>query len=310
MNPMLACDWDENKIKFPKLAQPKIDGVRAINMLGGFTGRSKEPFKNKYTTKLYSHSALIGFDGELCAGPETASDLCRKTVSAVNTINGEPFTLWWVFDYVTPETKSLVYYDRFLAMQNRVEELKHSHPELALHLRVIPEVYSINNMEDLVECDAYFLAKGYEGTILRDPHGKHKAGRTTAREGTLMRIKRFVEEDAVVLEIQEGQSNQNEATTNALGHTERSSHQENMVPNGMVGNMKCRTVKTGEIITVAPGCMTHEERLVYFKDQTLLLNKTIKYKHFPKGVKNLPRFATFQEIVFNALRIDADKEAT
>ena len=47
MKPMLAEDFDESKLIFPLIAQPKIDGVRGLNMLGTLTGRSLKTHKKR-----------------------------------------------------------------------------------------------------------------------------------------------------------------------------------------------------------------------------------------------------------------------
>lgn len=94
MKPMLASDWDEEKQRFPVIAQPKIDGLRGLNMYGRLTGRSLKQFKNKHVTSLFSHSALIGLDGEFAAHDQRHPDLCRMTTSALGTIEGEPYVLW------------------------------------------------------------------------------------------------------------------------------------------------------------------------------------------------------------------------
>jgi DNA ligase-1 len=290
MKPMLASDYDESKLKFPLFVQPKIDGVRGLNIDGRLVGRSLKTHANKFTTARFSKPEYAGLDGELIVGTDpTAGDLCRATTSAVNRIEGEPVITWYVFDLITDETKDMNYADRYTKLYNYV--IKLDDPRI--------EVVSLDVVKTLSElnvADALFLNAGYEGTIVRDPNGKHKQGRSTPKEGGLLRIKRFVEEEAVVLEIEEGQQNNNIAKTNELGRTERSTHQENMVPNGMVGSLKCRDVKTGTLITLSAGKLTHDERIFYFNNQDKLVGQTVKYKTFMIGVKDLPRFPTFQTI--------------
>lgn len=293
--PHLASDWDPKKQRFPVVMLPKLDGVRQLNKDGNATGRSLKKLGNVYTNKLYSIHALHGFDGELAAAEETHPDLCRLTTSAVSTHDGEPFTLWWVFDYIHESTKDMGYWDRYTAMRNAVARLQGDPCQLpgVRHLRIVPAVV-VYNMDQLEAQDAKWLAEGYEGSILRDPDGKHKDGRCTVREGAYLRIKRFVEEEAYVLGIIEGEENQNEEQVNELGRTFRSSHQENKVPNGMVGSMLCRDIKSGQEIVVGAGNMKHHERVHFFENQAQLLGKIIKYKFFPKGVKDKPRFPTYK----------------
>jgi DNA ligase 1 len=297
VKPMLAEDWIEAKVQFPVIMQPKIDGVRGLNLTGKLTGRSLKSFGNRHVTSFFSRSAFIGLDGELAAAHECDPALCRLTTSALGKHEGEPFVLWWLFDYVTVDTVRWPYFQRRQALANRLRDLQgmaHLHP-MAGRLRLVPQKL-VTSLDRLNELDAQWLDMGYEGSILRHPHQPVKFGRSTVNEGGLLRIKRFIEEDAVVNSITEGQSNGNEATINALGQTERSTHQANMTPNGMVGSLECTDVKTGKPITVAAGTMPHDERVRYFREQHLLIGQTIKYKTFPKGVKDKPRFPTFQSI--------------
>lgn len=293
--PMLASDWDETKVRFPIGMQPKIDGVRGVNFGNGLTGRSLKFHKNIYTTQFFSQSGYVGFDGELAAESETHPALCRLTSSAIGTIKGSPFVLWHAFDYITQATINLPYHQRYEAAKNRISFLNAHFIELWARIKLVPMVI-VNNIDELEAQDAKWLGKGYEGSILRDLNGVNKQGRSTVNEGGLLRIKRFSEEEAVVNRIIEGQRNANEATIGLLGQTERSSHQENMIPNGMVGALECTDVKTGKEIIVSAGCMAHEERLKYFAHPELILRKQIKYKTFLKGVKDKPRFPTFQSI--------------
>ena len=304
MKPMLASDAVETKIKFPVMVQPKIDGVRGLNMLGPFTGRSLKSFANLHTTNFFSQRGFLGFDGELAAEHECHADLCRLTTSAVGTIAGEPWLMWHVFDYVTETTRELTYTQRLSALYRRVGELGITSPALAMHLRPIYTLV-VSNLEQLEQAETLFLSQGYEGVILRDPNGKHKQGRSTAKEGGLLRIKRFLDAEAVVTGIVEGEANENEAQVNELGLQFRSSHKENKVANGLVGGMQARVLANvvsnnetvlaeGQLITVSPGRMTAKERAYYFENPKELMGKIVKFQFFPKGIKDKPRFPTFQ----------------
>jgi DNA ligase-1 len=306
--PMLASDYEESKIRFPVIAQPKIDGVRSLNMDGTLTGRSLKKHANFYTTTFFSHTDLIGFDGEMAAEYECHPDLCRLTTSALSRIAGHPFILWWAFDYIAEQTKDLPYSERMKALNARVDDLRSygGAPHPAQYIRVVPSVL-VRNMEELLAFDQKCLDMGFEGTIIRDPEGKHKQGRSTVREGGLLRIKRFIDAEIVVTEILEGEMNGNDAQLNELGLQFRSSHQENMVPNGMVGAMMGRLLadvvsdgttlfKAGEIVKVGAGKMPHEDRVKFFNNPELLLEQIVKFKLFPKGVKDKPRFPTFQSL--------------
>lgn len=304
MKPMLAETWIPAKVKFPVIAQPKVDGVRALNMTGKLTGRSLKPFKNRYLTTRLSHSSLIGFDGELAAERETHPDLCRLTSSATGTIGGEPYVLWWLFDYVTVENKAVPYERRLLQLEDRLKELMSEQPVLYSHMRMMRSKL-VHTMDELEEFDMQNLMDGFEGTCFRDPKGLHKQGRSSPTQGGLLRIKRFVDFEFRVHTILEGESNENEAQINELGNTFRSSHQENMVANGMVGAMLGNVLadvfdgdtllfSKGQEVRVGAGCLTHDQRRHFFINQNEFKSLIHKAKFFPKGIKDKPRFPTWQ----------------
>lgn len=302
--PMLAVDYVREKVRLPAFVQPKYDGVRSVHLIGSLTGRSLKKHRNKYVTAMFSASIFAGLDGEMCAAGETDEALCRTTTSALGTIKGEPFVLWHVFDYITPDTRSMGYEERYRMLEMRLEVLRAEYADKfpgVHHLRLMPS-WKVETIEEIDKADEYLCGLGCEGTILRYFDGAYKEGRSTVKEGWLLRIKHFEEEDAVVIAVVEGKTNTNEATKNALGQTERSSHMDNMIPNGMVGAFDCIDAKTRMPIRVSAGTLTHAERKMYFENPHLILQKHIKYKKFLKGEKDKPRFPTFQSI-----RLESDK---
>jgi len=296
MKPMEASDWKADKVKFPVWMQPKYDGVRGMNLTEkGLTGRSLKPHGNKYVTNYFSGALFRGFDGEFAGAQETASDLCRVTSSLIGTHEGNPWLLWHLFDYITPETRNIPYHQRYAALESTVHAIKGEYPDQGQHLHVVP-VIIVDDIDELIAQHQEWVSLGYEGSILRDPDGLYKEGRSTAIEGGLLRIKDFVEEEFLITGIEEGQQNNNVATIDARGRTERSTHAENMVPNGMVGALLGIDVKTQKPIKVSAGTIPHSLRVLYFKKPDLIVGLVGKYKSFPKGVKDKPRFPTFQSL--------------
>lgn len=317
MKPTLACDANLEKLKFPIVVLPKIDGVRGLNIDGNLVGRSLKFHKNKFTFSCFSFKEFAGFDGELYLGEngcdKTHPDLCRLTTSALNTINGAPVIKWEVFDYFGGDALNMGYLARLRLANQRLCEIYHS---LSKGSRLAQFMYDniglceyqlANNLEQLLQIEQDYLEQGYEGVILRDPHGKYKQGRCTVREGSYMRIKRFIESEAIVRSVQQGFQNNNEAQINELGLQFRSSHKENKTPNGLLATMECEVLETiyepqtdkilfnkGDIVTVGAGKMDHAMRAELWNDHSLIIGKVIKWKFFPKGIKDEPRFPNFQ----------------
>jgi len=305
------CDWFEDKVKFPCLVQAKIDGVASYNRHGVLLGRSLKPHENRFITETWSIPELHGMCGEMTlAGRSVGEDLCRETSSVMRRHEGEPKLTWWLFDYCTEETKNLPYCDRYEILKEKVINL--NDPELVSSLNIdiglIPCV-AVQSMQELLDFEEKVLNLGYEGVIIRNPNAPFKYGRCGKTFMGAWRIKRFIDAEIRVTEIEEGNTNLNEAKTNERGRTERSSHKENLVPNGMVGNIKGILLKdiidpqskkvlttAGEVVTVAPGEMTHEQRKFYFDNPQEIIGKIVKFKLFPKGIKELPRFPRFISI--------------
>ncbi len=61
-------------------------------------------------------------------------------------------------------------------------------------------------------------------------------------------------------------------------------------------NNGTKVIAKGSEARVSPGRMTHEERAVYLAHPETFVGTLIKLQHFPHGVKDKLRMATFQSI--------------
>lgn len=278
--PMLAgkCT-DPMLMNFPLLASPKLDGVRAVVDTRELLSRSLKPIPNVRVQNLLA-GLPIGLDGELIMGDPTAPDAYRKTMSAVMAddapIEGLVF---WVFDRVGE--------GGFRARNAAAGQATKGRRGVSF----LPHV-EINDAEELLAYEAQCLADGYEGVMIRDPHGPYKNGRSTEREGWLLKLKRFSDSEAEVLDAYEQQHNDNEATRNALGRTERSTAQEGMVGAGVLGGLTVRDIHTGVEFGIGTG-FNAPDREKLWPQRKRLVGLVIKYKFFPSGSKNKPRFPVF-----------------
>jgi DNA ligase 1 len=123
------------------------------------------------------------------------------------------------------------------------------------------------------------------------PKSRYKFGRSTAKEGTLLKLKRFTDDEAVIVGFEEELFNGNAAVVDELGHTKRSSHQENMVGKGRLGAMVCKT-RDGVEFRIGTGFVA-SQRQELWDTRSSLVGKLVKYKHFPIGAKTAPRFPVF-----------------
>lgn len=265
-------------ITFPKLASVKLDGIRCVTKFGGTLTRSLKPVPNQHIREILAKYPSL--DGELVVGPANAPDVYRRTNSAVMSHEGEPDFRFKVFDDLACSQS-----DTF---EQRLEILKLRN--LPDFIEVLPQ-YLLRNQDELDEMYARALDGGFEGLILRNPTSTYKFGRCTGNSQDSLKCKPFADSEAVVLSAYEALENQNEAFTNELGQTERSTHAENKVGKGMVGGFIVKDLKSGIEFNCSAGVLRHSERTeLWGKD---LVGKIVKYRSMNYGVKTAPRFPRF-----------------
>ena len=276
--PMLAGNYDPEKAKFPYIATPKIDGIRFVMVDGVALSRKFKPIRNEYIQKILSECLPDGIDGELTSG-----DTFQSSTSSIMTIKGEPEFKVWIFDYVNPEDSTInPYYLRMLELSDLKIKGNFQYEKLI--------GTNVKNESELVEIDRIYLENGYEGTMLRNPHGTYKFGRSTVNEGILLKVKHFVDDEAPLIDIIEKYSNQNEAEVDELGYTKRSSSIAGMVPMNTTGALVVN--KDGAKLKIGSG-LDDQTRKEIWENKEKYLNKMVKYKYFPQGVKDLPRHPVF-----------------
>jgi DNA ligase-1 len=275
--PMLADAVDLSILKYPVVVSPKLDGVRATFINGVLRTRSLKPLPNRAIQLIRSDYPL---DGELIVGSPTSPSVFRDTMKVVSAFDAPIDDLMYhVFD--------IVYEGSFKSRLHAA----HASIEGSNFMTPVPHVL-VENETSLLRCEEVYLEEGYEGLMIRDPMGKYKFGRSTAREGALLKMKRKLHSEARVIGFEEQMHNANEAKLDNLGNTERSSHQENKFPMDMLGALIVKDVKTGVEFNVGTGFTTEERRGIWKQKDTLIW-KLIMYEYLPYGVKDKPRHPVF-----------------
>ena len=286
VRPMLACPYkDMTTLLWPQLATPKLDGLRCLMVEGKAVTRKLKTLPNKSVrTKLERHFP-DNFDGELMAVLSRTAmgsvehfgsfNVCQ---SAFMSEDGEPDWMYMVFDIASQDP----YSDRMLSLKEYIPP-----NEMIPHfMALLPR--SINGPKELQEYEEACVQAGYEGVMIRSPNGPYKMGRSTSREGYLQKIKRFEDDEAVVLSVVERLHNTNEQTKNELGYSKRSTKKEGMIAAGTLGALQVR-MKDGREFQVGTG-FTDNQRLEIWQNQDKYIGKTITFKSQPFGKLNLPRF--------------------
>jgi DNA ligase-1 len=149
----------------------------------------------------------------------------------------------------------------------------------------------ITTLDELNEAEEQALTAGFEGVMVRSPNSPYKFGRSTTSEGWLLKVKRFSQDEALIIGFEEQMHNANEATTNELGYTERSSHQANKIPMGVLGALIVRR-PDGVEFNIGTG-FTAAEREEIWRKRHEWIGQTVTYKFLPVGVKDRPRHPVF-----------------
>ena len=298
MQVMLAGKYNEKWIKkiLPLYGQIKWDGIRVFIKDGYARSRSLKPIRSQQFQSLIAHNKefLEGLDGEFICGEPTARNCYHRTDSSVMSFNKpDADPRFYVFD----QWESV---DRFEDRLQELQSLDFSGINFRVELSETKLLWSIDDIDEFTE---NAISQGHEGIILRNPNSYYKFGRGGA-EGELIKRKdgRWIDTECLITGIREQRSNENEATINALGRTERSGHKENLIPAGVVGSFQGVGVWSADDlihkslwgkeyeVSVGSG-LDDQMRMDYWNDSPV--GRMMKFKFFTGGIKDRPRFPVF-----------------
>lgn len=279
MKPMLAVKFDETKAVFPYILSPKIDGIRGIVNKGIVKSRSMKSLPNIHIQKKFGEYVLDGLDGEFVSGNPTDPDCFRNTVSTVMS-HDKPIDniSFLIFDYIYGVEDYITRAARYDSVGFCVNNI------------VLVNQHMIMSMKDILFWEEKYLRLGYEGVILRNPFSTYKYGRSTMKEGKLIKLKRFLDSEAIIVGMEELLHNNNEAKINELGLSSRASLKENKSKAGTMGALIVRDIKTGIQFNIGTGFTANERFDIWVDDP---IGKIVKYKHLPIGSKDKPRHPVF-----------------
>lgn len=285
--PMLAATLEQSdlsKVCYPVLASPKLDGIRCVIRNGKALTRSLKPVPNKaIRAYLEALPCLEGCDGELMI-----DDVPFQTVtSMVMSPDKNPHEGWYyaVFDWHDAMCPSEVFRSRLEDADARAEQANSDHVVFLQHV-------TINSERELADFEENMLAEGFEGVMLRDPEGTYKFGRSTLREGGLMKLKRFCDDEAKVIGVVELTHNENEAFEGELGQTKRSTAKAGKVGGDTLGALVVLHPTFGEF-EIGTGFTAAQRDELWSLPRPKLMGQLVKFKYFPVGVKDKPRHPVF-----------------
>lgn len=320
--PMLAKNSHEVKeIQFPVAVQEKWDGERLLVLDGQFLSRSMKPITNLWLIEhlkvlLEQLPFSLDLDGEIQVNENFA-----ETSGFVRKSDRQAKFVYHVFD--APSLPGN-YEHRHKIL---TAALKNFAPYWGCEVKAVP-YYVCHDMEQLMMVHSKFSQHpSLDGTITRRLDTEYKHGRATGKDQQVLKLKDFDDSEGLIVGVYERMHNTNEAQTNELGRTFRSSAQDGLVGTGMLagyrvlwnpnGRIDCRTCcdetgrchggglpqgacedcmnsrlddETVEFSVTATGDLpSREER---WKNRDDLIGGLVKFQYQGVGNKGAPRFPT------------------
>lgn len=279
-DPMSYPDYFK-KLKYPLFCSPKYDGIRCIVKAGNCLSRTGKILPSRQANEEFS--AFTHFDGELIEGNPTDHDVYNRTQSHVMSENKEGNLTFFVFDYTAPDFLDAPFVSRLEHLETLFESKYTNIPNIQ-----VVEHHIVQDYDSLIRYEDMCLSQGFEGIMMKDPLGHYKQGRGTFREGLIYKLKRFTDDEAIVIGFKEQMNNQNTQERDELGYSKRSTMKDNMVPADTLGNFIVDW--NGTELDIAPGNFNHEMRKMIWDNPDTFIGQYLKFRYFSHGIKDKPRF--------------------
>jgi DNA ligase 1 len=278
-------------LRYPVLVSPKLDGIRAIKRDGVVLSRKLKPIRNEFVQSQL-RGLPDGLDGELIVGYPWEPDCFKVTTEGVMSKDGTPDFRFYVFDSLQGPADQ--------PFSVRYERLKAWVSSGVLHGRVHLVPHQLYRSAQAVRDVATgWVDEGYEGVMIRSLDGPYKFGRSTLKEGTLLKLKRWQDAEYEVYDFVEQMHNANEQEADERGYAKRSKSKEGLVGAGKVGAVLVRSVKDhGHVAEVGSG-FTDAERIDMWNNRDAYRGRvmTVKYQGFTPDMKlRFPIFKGWREL--------------
>lgn len=279
--PMLASSVtpDLGSIKYPVLASPKLDGIRCVMADGIAYSRSMKRIPNLHVQKTLGELELHGLDGELMVKGDF-----NAVQSAIMSVSGTPDFVLNVFDDFTLEKAG--FQARLVSVQQKIQALDNCKVVAVPHTK-------ISNAEDMKCFWDACVELGYEGAMVRSIDGPYKKGRSTPKQGYLIKLKGWHDDEATITGVEELFHNENEAELGELGQTKRSKCQAGLVAADTLGAL--RVSYAGKSFKIGTG-FDAALRKKLWQEKESLKGKKVTFKYLNLSSYGIPRHPVFKGI--------------
>lgn len=287
--PLLAIEHTKVKTQpVNRMVSVKLDGIRCMIFGGVAYSRTLKKIPNKCIQQWAEDNSeqLEAMDGELIVGDLYSPTVFNASTSGVMRIEGEPDFTFYVFDRYHPSNS---YEYRYDSLEHDATNDTNWPPrtELVVHDFIGTNDYLLDELED------QYLALGAEGVMISDGDATYKCGRSGTKNPELQKVKRFTDSEFEIAGWEPKYHNANEATTNELGRTARSTAKDGMVALKTMGALKLK-MADGTEFSCGSG-FTDEIREQLWEIRDTLAGRWAKVKYFDNGPSGyaVPRFPIF-----------------
>lgn len=272
--PMLAQEYKKHKskIKFPCFVQPKLDGYRMIYnpVSDQMLTRSGKHFTILNDSDLHKELKLLNLkfpvDGELYAHQELTFEeygvLRKKSLTEKDNEVLEKIE-FNIYDVICDKE-----------FEKRLDILQKLNPKFKV--KIVP-TYKCETEQDIEKYHEKFLKEGYEGTMIRNLHGKYQC---KFRSYDLLKYKNFNDSEFEIV----GFSKETDTTGN----------NQNLIV------WTCKTEKGLEFDVQSKG--TRLERQKLYNDAKMYIGKKLWVQYFGLTNQGVPRFPKTMREGKNAIR--------
>lgn len=277
----------EGCIRFPCVVSRKIDGVRCTySPQHGVLTRTNRVLPNEairrmiLSSDIAQHPGLTLLDGELCRTDVSF----HETSGQVRTTYGSSVDMiYHVFDMVLDDAWETPFIVRFSDLCDAMSP----HPQI----HIVPHRV-LRSDEEMQEELLHAKMARWEGIMIRALDGPYKHGRSTPREGWLIKRKFIEESEATIVDVLQLKKNLNPPKRDPHGLIMRSKIAAGLHLEPKIGAFVVQT-DAGIQFQIGSG-FTDEQRTTWWTERRRLIGQRIRYAYQPAGTEEAPRIPTFQ----------------
>jgi len=290
--PNEAISFDSPHLKWPLLGSTKFDGWRCIICDGQLWTRNGKIIHNQllpeYLKQIidFCNDEHVVLDGELWCPGVTFQDIQSLLASY-----HKPITMplvYHVFDYLTR--------DEWLNGGEAHFDLRAENYEAALttyfaHTKPVMQVFHAT-AEDAKRFYQGCIDRGYEGSVLRDPRGIYKHGRSTLNQGLMFKFKKWITADVRIVGFKQGQRMREEVADgprdrDIFGHLETSNRKDDYEEVDELGSVE---VELQNGIRCFVRCAKEfDGPKITWENREQFMNRWCEIRYQAAGVKIKPR---------------------